>query len=326
MTIGHLWCLPGLILPVLLTRAWAADGSGSVTPRKGQVSQLADIPAGVQALTDIPYAKVADRTLLLDLYVPERTVPAGSRLPLLVWIFGGGWRAGNKRPCPIAGEAARGYIVASIEYRLSGEALFPAQVEDCKAAIRFLRANAAKYNIDARRVGVIGSSAGGHLAALLGTSGGIKDLEGTAGNLDQSSRVQAVVDFCGPSDLFSWVEYAGRLPAPAAPDDQQDPRFLIERAAREFLGELPAARKDLARKASPVTYVRGDNPPFLIIHGQKDNLVPLSQSQLLCNALKAAGVEVQLMIVPHAGHGRAGGEASLRAAGEFFDRHMKGGR
>ncbi len=179
--------------------------------------------------------------------------------------------------------------------------------------------------IDAGRIGVIGSSAGGHLAALLGTSGGIQDLEGTAGNLDQSSRVQAVVDFCGPSDLLSWVEYAAGLPAPAAPGDEQGARFKIERAVRELLGDLPAARKDLARKASPITHVRGDNPPFLIIHGQNDDLVPPRQSQLLCEALKAAGVEVQLMIVPQAGHGRAGGQASLRAAGEFFDRHLKGG-
>lgn len=326
MTIGQLWYLPGLILPTLLTWVWAAGGNDSPAPRTSQASSPAGIPAGVQVLTDIPYAKVADRTLLLDLYVPEGTAPAGSRLPLLVWVFGGGWRAGNKRPCPIAGEAARGYIVASIEYRLSSEALFPAQVEDCKAAIRFLRASAGKYNIDASHVGAIGSSAGGHLAALLGTSGGIKDLEGTAGHLDQSSRVQAVVDFCGPSDLLSWAEYASRLPAPAAPNDQQSARFKIERAARQLLGDLPAARKDLARKASPITYVRRDNSPFLIIHGQKDDLVPPQQSQLLCDALKAAGVEVQLVIVPQAGHGRAGGEASLRAAGEFFDRHLKRGR
>src|SRR5882724_887911 len=148
---------------------------------------------------DVEYARVGNRPLLLDLYLRDAsTEPA----PVVVWIHGGGWSSGDKFPTPAARLVAAGYSVASVEYRLTGEAKFPAQIYDCKAAIRWLRANARKYNIDSAHIGVWGHSSGGHLVSLLGTSGNVEELEGAEGNLDQSSRVQAVVDFSGPTDLL----------------------------------------------------------------------------------------------------------------------------
>ena len=157
------------------------------------LAALAALPALAQR--DLVYARAGAKDLLLDLYLPEG---APRPLPLVVWIHGGGWRNGAKEQTPARRLVERGYAVASINYRLSGEAIFPAQIHDCKAAVRWLRANAAKYGLDAGRVAAWGSSAGGHLVALLGTSGGIMELEGGLGNADQSSRVQAVVDFFGP--------------------------------------------------------------------------------------------------------------------------------
>jgi acetyl esterase/lipase len=214
-------------------------------------------------------------------------------------------------------------VVASINYRLSDEAKFPAQIEDCKAAIRFLRANARKHNIDPQKIGVAGSSAGGHLVALLGTSGGVKDLEGNEGNLTQSSRVQAVVDFCGPIDFFKQVEYYALKAGAAATQSGQGPKHAADGPVIRLLGGLPSEKKDLATKANPITHITRDDPPFLIIHGQNDKLVPPWQSQLLYDALRAAGIEARLILVPDAGHGMPGGKASLETAGRFFDRHLK---
>jgi acetyl esterase/lipase len=163
--------------------------------------EAAALPKGVRFLQDLQYVEHGHERNRLDLYLPEK---AESRLPLIVWIHGGGWQAGSKEACPTVYLAAKGYAVASINYRLSQHAAYPAQIEDCKAAIRWLRANAAKYHLDPDRVGVWGGSAGGHLVALLGTTAGMKELEGKGGNLDQSSRVQCVVDFFGPTDFVTW--------------------------------------------------------------------------------------------------------------------------
>jgi len=163
-----------------------------------------DPPEAVTAVRDVEYAAVGNKHLLLDIYTPTASQ---EKLPLVVWIHGGAWRAGSKENPRALGLARRGYAVASINYRLSQAAIFPAQIEDCKAAIRFLRANAAKYSIDGDHVGAWGDSAGGHLAALLGTSGDVKELEGTVGdNLTVSSRVQCVVDYYGPSDMLQFKD------------------------------------------------------------------------------------------------------------------------
>ncbi len=266
------------------------------------------LPEGVTALRDLPYVDGGHQRNRLDLYLPEK---AEGRLPVVVWIHGGGWQGGSKEGCPAVPLAAKGYAVASINYRLSQHAVFPAQIEDCKAAIRWLRANAVKYHLDPDHVGVWGESAGGHLVALLGTTGGVKDLEGKVGNLDQSSRVQAVVDWYGPTDFLGW-----------------DPNFnkavyaMIER----LIGGSPRENREKARWASSLTYVSKDSAPFLILHGDKDNVVPLGQSESLAEALKKAGVEVTLQIVKGSGHGGPAFHSpeNRKLIEEFFARRLGG--
>jgi acetyl esterase/lipase len=242
-------------------------------------------PPGVKVLKDLAYVPGGHERQKLDLYLPEKA--AEQPLPLVVWIHGGGWEAGSKEGCPAVPLVEKGYAAASINYRLSQQALFPAQIEDCKAAIRWLRANAKKYHLDPRHIGVWGASAGGHLVALLGATGGVKDLEGEEGNLDQSSRVQAVVDWFGPTDFAT----IGK--------GLSDPKSPVSR----LIGGSPQENKEKAAKASPITYVGKDAAPTLIMHGDKDNLVPISQSEELAAALKKAGVEVTFQVVKGNGHG-----------------------
>ena len=170
--------------------------------------------------------------------------------------------------------------MASINYRLSGHATFPAQIEDCKAAIRWLRANAKQYNLDTKRFGVWGSSAGGHLVALLGTSGDVKEFDKGA-NLDQSSRVQAVCDYYGPTDFVVFV---------ATP--RYESHAKADAPEAKLIGGAVLENKDKAAKVNPITYVSADDPPFLIVHGDKDGTVPINQSELLFAALKKAGRQV----------------------------------
>src|SRR5262249_27137576 len=155
---------------------------------------------------DIHYVPNGDSAQTLDLYYPQK--PAEKPQPLLVWVHGGGWTGGSKTPVPYLNQLTRGYIVASIEYRFSQKAVFPAQIQDCQAAIRWLRAHAKQYNIDRERIGVGGGSAGGHLVALLGTSGGKKAFPAIGGNEDESDRVQAVCDLFGPTNFWTVIKQA----------------------------------------------------------------------------------------------------------------------
>ncbi len=225
-------------------------------------------------------------------------------------MHGGGWQNGSKAGGgPALRMANRGYAVASINYRLSGMAAFPAQIEDVKAAVRFLRANARKYNLDPDRFGAWGGSAGGHLVALLGTSGDVKELEGDGPNKDVSSRVQAVCDFFGPTDLAKLVGDSTNAQSPVL----------------KLLGGPVADKKAEAEKANPITHISKKAPPFLIVHGDKDPTVPLNQSELLHEALKKAGVESTLIVLPGAGHGGAAfsGAETAKKIDEFFDKHLK---
>jgi acetyl esterase/lipase len=260
---------------------------------------------------DVEYARVGNRPLRLDLYLREAfTEPA----PVVVWIHGGGWSMGDKFPTPAARLVAAGYAVASVEYRLTGEAKFPAQIHDCKAAIRWLRANARKYNLDSTHIGVWGHSSGGHLVSLLGTSGHVKELEGDEGNLDQSSRVQAVVDFSGPADLLRTD------PSGAKPKDND--------GYRAFIGGPLLDHQDIAKAASPLTYVSSDNPPFLIVHGTADRTVMPRQGEWFVAALKHAGVDATLEYVAGAGHDMK--QVQTAAIAEevtgFFDKHLRDGK
>jgi len=261
---------------------------------------------------DVVYARVGDRDLHVDIAVPED----GTRKPhpTVVWIHGGGWKTGSHKHNLARWLTDFGYVVAGVEYRLSGEAKFPAQITDCKAAIRFLRANSRRYGIDPNRIGVWGGSAGGHLAALLGTTYGVKELEGNYGSKGFSSKVQATCVFYGPCDLTLPIarDPAKKKPGPVA----------------ELLGATPEEKPELARLASPVFFVTKDDPPFLIVHGEMDPLVPIAQAEKMYEALKKAGVDATFIRVKNAGHGfdKPGIEPSwaeiMRSVREFFDRHL----
>ena len=259
---------------------------------------------------DVCYAVAGAAELKLDLFLP----PAASRTeegpgPLIVWIHGGGWHGGDKADDSGEMLLQRGYAWASVNYRLSPEASYPAQIHDCKAAVRFLRAHAGRYGLDAERIAVSGASAGGHLASLLGVSAGMPELEGDLGWEGTPSQVSCVVDYFGPADL----------------------RIRFHDAVEELLGDHPDNVPELARLASPALLAGGDAAPHLIFHGEVDSVVPLDQSLSLDRALRAARASCQLVVVPGAGHGfgELPPEAPLRwpaiqeAAAKFFDVHLR---
>jgi acetyl esterase/lipase len=269
-----------------------------------------NLPANVRGEFDIPYAGTDNPRQRLDLYLPEKAA-VGQGLPLIVYVHGGGWLGGDKRagatllPLVKSGE----YAVASIGYRLSSEAIWPAQIHDCKAAIRWLRANATTYGIDPDRIGVAGASAGGHLVALLGTTGGVADLEGTLGpHRDTDSRVVCVVNQFGPSD-FSDVAGANEA---------------AQGMVAKLLGGRPEEVPEVARAASPLAHVTKDDAPVLCIHGTADALVPYSQSTRLDAACERAGVECLVLTIPGGGHGGfRNPEVHVRTK-QFLDKYLRG--
>lgn len=242
---------------------------------------------------DVVVGTGGGRPMHIDLAYPKN--PPKEPMPAILYIHGGGWSKGDHH-----GNAAKylvkdGYFTASIEYRLSGEAQWPAQIEDCKLAVRWLRANAAKYHVNPDKIGVWGSSAGGHLAACLGTMGDEKTLEGNGGHEGVSSKVQAVVNFYGPADFTTGA--GGVLTPPGRLADYDPPNLIA------VFGGGFKEKGDIWRQASPVLYAKAGQPPFLICHGDKDAAVPLSQGQSLEAALKKAGVPVELVVCKGGGHG-----------------------
>ena len=272
-------------------------------------------PQGVKVLRDLPYADTDNPRQRLDLVLPEKRI-GNEPLPLVVWIHGGGWRNGDKRSglnrvAPLA--ASGRYVGGSIGYRLSGEAQWPAQIHDCKAAIRWLRAHAKEYGIDPNRIAVWGSSAGGHLVSMLGTSGGVKELEGKLGKHgDQSSRVQAVVNYYGPSALLLMNSKPSRIDhdAPDSPESK-------------LIGVPIQKAKAKTRQASPLTHATKDDAPHLHVHGTDDPLVPFHQSEILHAALKKAGVESTLITVQKGEH-RAPRPVDAKQVRAFLERHLHG--
>lgn len=237
---------------------------------------------------DIEFANVDGHSLKLDLHMPAK--PDGSRL--VVWIHGGGWRGGTKNKPPVTWLTEHGYTVASISYRLTDKAIFPAQIHDCKAAVRWLRANADKYGYKTDKIAVAGCSAGGHLAALMGTSGGVKELEGTVGgNLGQSSRVDAVIDFYGATDFV--------LRSKTQPHRANQEGSVVYR----LLGGGADQEVELAKLASSAFHVTSDDPPFLVFHGDRDKTVLLDQSQRIHEVYASAGLPITLQVLKGAGHG-----------------------
>jgi len=290
------WFVGLKLLPLMVGAALCNCGlAAETTP-----AETRPAPPGVQVLRNLEYVPGGHERNRLDLYLPEK---AARPLPVIVWIHGGGWTNGDKARVPIASFATNGYAIAAINYRFSQHAIFPAQIHDCKAAVRWLRANAAKYGLDAAHFGAWGSSAGGHLVALLGTTAGVKDFEGPGGNSNQPSRVQAVVDWYGPTDFLT---------------------VGLKETRTRLLGGEPQSNKEKAIKASPITYVSKDAAPFLIMHGDKDRTVPISQSETFARALKQAGAEVTFVVVKDAGHGGRlfTSPEHLKQLEAFFRKHL----
>ena len=256
----------------------------------GQTAAQADEPVASNVKRDLVFAEVDGQKLKLDLYLPETRTPA----PLVVWIHGGGWRAGSRKKVPFQQITKHGFALASISYRFSNIATFPAQIHDCKAAVRWLRANSERFGYNADWIAVAGSSAGGHLALLMGTSGGVEQMEGCVGNhSEQSSAVQAVIDYFGPSDFV----LRGKT--------QPERAYTNKSGSFALLGGVEGQTLDVHTEAfaSPATYVSADDPPLLIFHGKVDSTVLLDQSQHIAKLYTGAGLKVQLVVLEKAGHG-----------------------
>jgi acetyl esterase/lipase len=247
---------------------------------------LASVFAHAYTQTDIEYASVGETALLLDLHTPSGL----KQPPLIVYVHGGAWRAGSKSDVPIAGLIDHGFAIASVDYRLSTQARFPAQIHDIKAAIRFLRAKASTFGINTEKIAIIGSSAGGHLAALVGVTNGHRELEGRVGDhLDQRSDVNTIVSFYGASNLQSILgqstEFGLTVRIPAL---------------KLLLGDVPEKVPALAKLASPVAHLDKQDPPLLLLHGDAYPQMPHAQSVEFQKAYQA---KVRLITLPGSKHG-----------------------
>lgn len=303
--------------------------------------------APVLVWEDVQFATMGGEDLFLNVYRPVET---SATLPLIVMIHGGGWKGANHpnkwlpegkthtMPARLELRAEggpvgpprgwnaypwwvmpRGYAMASISYRSSDIAAFPDPLEDCKAAIRWLRAHAKDYNFDPKRIGVFGLSAGGHLAALIGTTDGVEDLEQQGPYKSYSSRVQAVLTVAAPTDF---LDVYRRFPKGTTYD------VALDLMAQHLGGKVEANPKKAAR-ANPITYIDGDEPPFLLAHGDSDKVVPVCQSEILHEALRKAGVESTLNISKGGGHFGGGSESPHEFQDNliaFFDKHLKKGQ
>ena len=284
--------LASSLIPADVNAQATKKGKGTANPEGRAIRK--PVPESVKVERDIVYATYGERKVMLDLYLPKQ--PGASKIPCIVVIHGGGWRSGDKtRFAAIAGNLAeQGFAAACIGYRLLPEVEFPAPVVDCKAAVRWVRANAAQHGIDPDRIGAIGGSAGGHLVAMLGTSDSVKELEGDGGNPGVSSRVQAVVAMATPADMTNFAE-----------------RTKIDKA--------------LAALISPVTHVSKDSAPILLMHGTKDGTVPMAQSELLLEKYQKAGAPAELIKVDGAPHAFWNGEwfdDTMKRSVEFFRKQL----
>ncbi len=252
-------------------------------------------------ITDIPYTEEqTSEKQKLDIYIPQSF---DGIMPCLVWIHGGAWQYGSKDGLApeIDTILHHGYIVVSIGYRLSSEDIFPAQIYDCKTAIRYLKENSIEYNIDTSRIAVAGASAGGHLAALLGTSSNIPELEDKSqGSESASSRVHAVIDFYGPTD-FLIMDMLPDVPPDSCGDSMK--HLVSDSPESLLLGCNITECPDKVKLANPMTYISKEDPPFLIFHGTFDCVVTPKSSIEFKKQIKEKGIPVNLHLLPHAGHG-----------------------
>jgi acetyl esterase/lipase len=280
-------------------------------PLLAQNQKAFHLPDSVEMQPDLVYASPGGRDLRLDLYLPKS---GGGPFPAVVYIHGGGWENGRKNAfqAQAAYMASKGFVGACIEYRLSKEAKYPAALYDSKAAVRWLRANAAKYRIDPDKIGAAGGSAGGHLVGLLGTTGGMAAFEGDEGNAGVSSRVRAVAAFNPAVDL---VSFGKRDPADAG------------NSVYRFLGCTYADNPKLWAQATPMTHAGKDSAPFLFLHGTADTTVPYQQSVEMMEKLKAAGVHAEIFPAEGATHGFFHKppfyEPATQRMAEFFQKYLR---
>jgi len=268
-------------------------------------------PATLTLKRDVCYATVDGQPQYMDIVTPK-VAKDKNPFPVVLCIHGGGWAAGHKRDmlgCAFL-LSQLGFVTASIDYRLVPHAHFPAQVEDAKAAVRYLRRNAAELNIDPKRIGAIGSSAGGHLALFLGTTDNTEPVLSSDTIQPQvSSSVKAVVSMAGPTSLVL------SLPADA------------EKIAQRFIGKSRAESPESFATASPVNYLSSDDAPILMIHGSKDELVPYNQATTMLELCKKVGVDAELITIEGGGHGGGGNQADWNASivkmAEFLKKHLQ---
>ncbi|WP_146851063.1 alpha/beta hydrolase fold domain-containing protein [Brevifollis gellanilyticus] len=284
--------------------------------KKKDGSQPRPVPEGIEAQRDLAYADTDNPRQKLDLYLPKARKD-NKPLPVIVFIHGGGWKAGDKSGGlnNVARFVQSGeYAGVSVGYRLTDEAKWPAQIHDCKAAIRWIKANAKEYNLDASKIGVWGTSAGGHLVSHLGTSGDVKQLEGTLGkHLDQNSSVTCVVNFFGPENFLSMVRQPSTVDRTKGKDY---PEALL-------LGGAVPDREAVAKEASPVTHASKGDAAFFTAHGTKDPLVPYAQGEEIHATLQKAGVPSLLQEMTNGGHGFRSPILDERVK-QFFDLHLRG--
>ena len=285
----------------------AQDAASPKAVEKPAAKKQLELPPGVRVERDLEFVRRGDQSLRLDLYLPAK--PTERPLPLVVWVHGGGCNAGDKARCPGVYLAAEAFAVASINYRLTQEAQWPAQIDDCREAIRWLRREGAKYGIATDKIGVWGGSAGGHLVALMGTLYLPTDEA-------VSSRVQAVCVWYAPSDLLTMppnVLSAGKTEAD-----------LAKANGAQLLGGIVRDRPELAKQASAYYQASAAAEPFLLMHGDEDPGVPLEQSRKLHEALKKAGVDSTFTIVKGGGHGGPAfqTDAVKNEVRNFFRKHL----
>lgn len=272
-----------------------------------QATQGPAVPSGVAYERDVEYGAGGGQPLRLDLARPEQLAQAA---PCIVVVHGGAWRGGDKTAHTdlVFKFAQAGYVAVTVQYRFCPQNPFPAQIEDVKCAVRFLRANAERFGIDPRRFGAIGFSAGAHLSMLLGVMGQADALEGGGGWADQPSQVQAVVAFFGPTDLTA-----------------DDFPVVSQALLKDFLGGAPAETPEVARRASPIAYVSKGDAPLLIFQGTRDPLVPHTQAYRMIEAMTRAGVPGRVEFLLNAPHGWKGAELdhTVEQSFRFFDERLQ---
>lgn len=300
-----------------LTSAFSADPPA---PEPRAVAKFADVPdLPVKVEKNVLYDTIDGQKLYLDMAMPKD----GGPYPCVVMFHGGAWRTGSRKDLSVGDKskdgkyipsileivAARGYVAVAPSYRLAPKHPFPAQIQDARAAVRFLRANAKEYNLDPDKIAAAGFSAGGHLALLLGLADKVDGWD-AGGNTNESSRVQCVVDFFGPTDLSLYA------PSEALVDAYLAPVF----------GKTCKTDPEIFKKASPITYVSKTAPPVLIIHGTFDLIVPIIHSENLEKKLKDAGAKVEFITVRGEGHGWGGKTlaSTINDSVKFLDMHLKG--